>query len=277
MNIEKQFPTPTAIELTIELGGGSIEVATSGTDTTTVVIDGPCADEFTLTQRDNAIVVRAPRGQGLFSGPGSHDVAVTTPPGCGLLVKAGSAHLHASGSYATAEIKTGSGGAEIDTVTGNLSVATGSGEITCESVGGRAKVQSGSGDIEIGSAQDDITVSTGSGDLVVGRMEADLAAKTGSGDIVVRRGTGQIHLVTGSGRIAVGNLARGSVRGKTGSGNVTVSVVPGTPVWTEVSSGTGRVRSDLEPVGRPEDGQDHVELRLKSGTGDILLSTAAQS
>jgi len=34
---------------------------------------------------------------------------------------------------------------------------------------------------------------------------------------------------------------------------------------------TGSIRSDLDSVGAPQDGQDHIELQARTVSGDILL------
>jgi hypothetical protein len=45
-------------------------------------------------------------------------------------------------------------------------------------------------------------------------------------------------------------------------------------VWTDVQTTTGRVRSALPPLGPPQDGQEYVEVRASSVSGDISLVQA---
>jgi DUF4097 and DUF4098 domain-containing protein YvlB len=66
-------------------------------------------------------------------------------------------------------------------------------------------------------------------------------------------------------------MHRGSLTAKNASGDIRVGIPAGTPVWTDVSSLTGRIGSDLEGAGQPEPGQDYVEVRAKTVSGDIVL------
>jgi DUF4097 and DUF4098 domain-containing protein YvlB len=87
-------------------------------------------------------------------------------------------------------------------------------------------------------------------------LETDLQLSTASGDLLVR------------------HAQRGRLAAKTASGDVLVGVPEGTPVWTDISTVTGSVSSDLTGVGKPADGQDHVEVRATSVSGDIRLKQA---
>jgi DUF4097 and DUF4098 domain-containing protein YvlB len=142
-------------------------------------------------------------------------------------------------------------------------------------VGENLRIRSGSGDIEIGEVNGTAAISTGSGDVVVGRTGNAAVVKTGSGDASVLRAASDLTLTTGSGELTVAHAARGSIRGKTGSGDVRIGIPTGTPVWTDISSASGRVSSDLPSLGKPAKGQDYVELRLRTGSGDIEVTQVA--
>jgi DUF4097 and DUF4098 domain-containing protein YvlB len=272
MRTEK-FETSDPPMLNIQIGGGAIEILATDTDTTTVEVSGPRADEFDIVQRGRNLSVTAPRAHGFFNRD-EHQVRVTTPTDTRLSVKSGSAGLRAEGRYELARLRTGSGDFDIDTVTSVLATASGSGDLTCDTAHGPVRVRTGSGTIEIGQAHENVGISTGSGDIHVGRTHKSVVAKTGSGDVVVRRSAGAITATTGSGDIHVGHAENGEIRGRTGTGTITVGVPAGTPVWTDVSTNAGRVRSTLDPVGEPAPGQPHVRLRLQTGSGDIELAPA---
>lgn len=269
--MQREFETPDPVELTVELGSGSVVVEATETDTTTVQVDGPRADDFTVEQRGDRIAVIAPRHKGIFSGRDDHDVRVTVPTDSGLYTRTGSAELHAEGSYSKLRSKTGSGDAEVDTVTGVAVVDSGSGSITCDTVRGDLRIRTGSGDVEVGTIAGKGVASTGSGDVTFGRASDVVVVKTGSGDATVGHSCGDLNLTTGSGSLRIDHAEGGRIRGRTGSGDIAVGVPGGTPVWTDVTSNSGRVRSDLAPLGKPADGQNHVELRLQTGSGDIVL------
>jgi hypothetical protein len=61
---------------------------------------------------------------------------------------------------------------------------------------------------------------------------------------------------------------------KGASGDVTVGVPAGVPVWTDISTVTGAIRSQLPHAGQPAEGADHVEVRAKTVSGDIVLTQA---
>ena len=82
---------------------------------------------------------------------------------------------------------------------------------------------------------------------------------------------GDLSVATGSGDIVIHRLNRGKFSVKSGSGNVAVGIPSGVPVWTDIATSSGTLQSDLASTGAPEEGQDYVELRLKSASGDITL------
>ena len=108
--------------------------------------------------------------------------------------------------------------------------------MTVETARGKTVVKTGSGDLSVGAAHDDTSFSTGSGDVSI--------------DLVDR------------GRLTV----------KGASGDVTIGVKAGVPVWTDITTVSGTIRSDLQGAGQPQEGQDHIEVRAKTVSGDIALS-----
>jgi DUF4097 and DUF4098 domain-containing protein YvlB len=88
---------------------------------------------------------------------------------------------------------------------------------------------------------------------------------------VVRDAQADVELSTASGDLVVELMRRGQLAAKNVSGDIRVGIPAGTPVWTDVSSMTGHIRSSLQSAGQPAEGQDYVELRAKTISGDILL------
>ena len=58
---------------------------------------------------------------------------------------------------------------------------------------------------------------------------------------------------------------------KTASGDVRVGVVPGTPVWTDIRTASGRLASDLPATGEPGPDQPYLEVRATTASGDVTL------
>jgi DUF4097 and DUF4098 domain-containing protein YvlB len=95
--------------------------------------------------------------------------------------------------------------------------------------------------------------------------------KSGSGDMRVRVAEQDVALSTASGDLVIDRMHRGQLAAKNVSGDIRVGIPAGVPVWTDISSMTGTVRSDLEGAGQPAEGQDYIELRAKTVSGDVHL------
>ncbi len=272
--MERTFDTPAPISVYVEIGSGEVRVsAHDDTDQTQVVVHGPDADEVVVEQRGDLVLVRGPHKRGgLFSGGGHDlDVTLTLPSGSGLATKLGSADLVATGRYATTRIKSGSGDVQIEELCDEAALETGSGNIRIDAALGEMRVKSGSGDVEVRRLARNAVISTGSGAIHLGTSEGDVVVKSGSGDIRVTDTRTGLTASTASGSVLVGVARSGAVQAKTVSGDVSVGVPSGLPVWTDISCVSGRVTSNLEGAGQPEEGQDFLEIRATTVSGDITL------
>lgn len=271
--MQNVFSTPEPVSLYVEIGSGSVRVNASAVQETTVSVEGRGADEVTVEQHGREIVVIGPRrGSGLLSWS-SQDlrVHVSLPTGSDLVTKLGSADVTAGGRYGNCRLQAGSGDVRIDEIAGEASVETGSGDVVIDVVHGDLRVKSGSGDVEVGRSAGAVVVSTGSGDVTLGITEGDTAVKSGSGDLHVKDAHTDVALSTASGDLDVERIRKGSVEAKGVSGDVTVGVPAGIPVWTDISAVTGRVTSNLDGAGEPAEGQDYIEVRARTVSGDIHL------
>lgn len=274
--MHKTFTTPEPIQLTVELGPGRLDIdaSDSAAGETSVRVDGNRADEVTVEHRDGEVVVLAPQQRGFLGGAFGSDlkVQITAPADSDLAVKVGSADVTASGRYGRVRIKSGSGDVELDQATADTVVETGSGDIEVSDALGDLRVKAGSGDVSIGRTSQSTVVSTGSGSVELGTVEAEAVLKAGSGDIRVRDAHTNLSAMTGSGDVYVAQLRRGALKAKAASGDINVGVPAGIPVWTDISCLTGRVRSNLQGAGEPAEGQDHIEIRVTTVSGDINLA-----
>jgi len=270
---QHRFETHEPIALYVEVGRGNVHLRTADTTETTVEIAGRDADDVRVEQNGKQISIIAPRQRaGFFGGDSSLDVAVTMPHESDLAGKTGSADLVVDGMLGTCQFKTGSGEVRLDEVTGPCAVETGSGDVLIEAARGAMRVKSGSGDVVVRHSSDSAAVSTGSGDVEIGTCNGPAVVKTGSGDLRVLDADDDVSLMTGSGDLIVGTARKGKFTIKGASGDVRIGIPAGTPVWTDLSTVTGAIHSNLEGVGQPEDGADHVELRAKTVSGDIVLN-----
>jgi DUF4097 and DUF4098 domain-containing protein YvlB len=270
---EYHFETPRPVRLFAEIGKGTVKVAAADRADTRVEIAGRDADQVEVRQDGDQISVIGPRQRGFFSGDGSRlDVVVELPTGSELAVKTGSADITVSGTVGTSQLKSGSGDVEVDAADGPLLVETGSGDIRVEEAHAELKAKSGSGDVLVVDAAATLMVSTGSGDVQLWTTHAPAVVKTGSGDVKVGDAGTDVTMTTGSGDLTVSTARRGRLTAKGASGDVHVGIPAGVPVWTDISTVSGVIRSSLQGAGQPEDGADHVEVRAKVVSGDIVLT-----
>jgi DUF4097 and DUF4098 domain-containing protein YvlB len=278
--MQKSFETPEPISLYVELGSGTVLV-TAGSGTaedpeqvthTTVTIEGEQAEEAVIEHKGRHVVVVAPSKKTAFFGrPGSLSISVTMPADSEITTKLGSADLVATGRLGTARLRSGSGDLRVEELAGEAVLETGSGDITVDKASGDLRIKSGSGDSEVGTTHRSTVVSSGSGDVVLGTTRGTTVVKSGSGDILVKDADADLAVSTASGDVQVDAAHRGSLKVKGVSGDVRVGVPAGVPVWTDVSCVSGRVSSSLESVGQPEEGQDFLEIRATTVSGDIRL------
>jgi DUF4097 and DUF4098 domain-containing protein YvlB len=270
--MQKTFSTPGPVSLHVELRSGDLVVTTADTDETVVEVSGPDEDDVTVDQRgdDIAIVARAGRGGLLGLGSRGVSVAVTVPHESRLSTKTGSADVCVDGRLGETSLRSGSGDLRLGQVA-KSSVETGSGDLQVETVTGPLHVKSGSGTIVVDRLDGEAQISTGSGDVVVGTSAEPVVVKSGSGDLRVREALDDVALNTASGDLVVDRMGRGRLSAKNASGDITVGVPAGVPVWTDISTLTGSVRSSLGGAGKPAEGQDYLELRARTVSGDITL------
>jgi hypothetical protein len=267
-----EFHTPNPARLYVEAGSGTLTLTAHETETTRVEVLGEGADEVEVRQEGDHISVVAPqRRSGFFAKDQELYITVSLPTRSSIVTRTGSMDLTASGAFGDARLKSGSGDLEIDGSVESTLVETGSGDLSLRECEGSLRVKSGSGDIVLGTVGGESSISTGSGDVRIETCHGDTTVKTGSGDLRVTDTDADVMLSTGSGDLMIDTARRGRVTLKGASGDALIGIPAGTPVWTDMSTVSGDITSNLESTGAPEEGADHVELRVKTVSGDIAL------
>ena len=270
---QHQFPTPLPVTLDLENTSGRVAVHLVATDETTVEVSGRLADEVRVEHDGDVVHVRAPRTRlGFLTGDQSLDVTVRAPRGSRLDVRVGSADVRVDGAAGHSTVRSGSGDITIEEVDASATVETGSGDTRVGQVTGDLGLRSGSGSVHVGEVSGALNVMSGSGDVLVGTAGTRTVVRTGSGDLEVGDSLGTVSLTTGSGDLTVRRARGGRLSAKGGSGDVRVAVPRGLPVWTDISTMTGRVRSDLESAGPPAEGAAHLEVLARTMSGDVVLT-----
>lgn len=265
------FETPDPIQLAIELGSGDVTVTATDTTTTTVTLSGPEAEDTQVTQHGRTISVIAPKRKVRLFGSGGLTVVAQVPLHSDVSTGAGSADVDIKGQVSKVDVKAGSGDLSVEHA-GDVDAVSGSGTQRLGTLEGGLRARTGSGDVRAHQIAGDASVASGSGDFVLENVGGSLSGKTGSGDIVVNRLGGDADISTASGDISVHRMEAGTAAVRTASGNIRLGAGAGTPVWTDITSVSGRVASDLQSLGEPTEGQPYLQWRLRSVSGDIHLS-----
>jgi hypothetical protein len=183
-------------------------------------------------------------------------VTVFAPSGSRLTARTGAGDVAVSGRAGRAAVRTGAGGATLDEVDGDVEVTTGSGDVAVAAAGGRARVRTGSGAVRLGSAAGPTDVKAGSGDVTLGAV---------TGDVGVRTGTGAVRL---------DDARSGRVELTTGSGALRVAVHAGVLAELDLSSGSGRARSELEVHRSTPPRGAALQVRGRTASGDVTVVRA---
>lgn len=270
---EHHFETHEPVDLQVETGKGTVRVTCTDTTETRIAVEGRDADNVQVEQNGNRITVIAPRNRGGFFGVDAElHVTAAVPSASNVGSKTGSADVVVEGDAGAVAVKSGSGDVDIQAARGPVLVETGSGAIRVDHAQEALRIKSGSGDVKLGQGGGDIAISTGSGDVEIGTSQSAAVVKTGSGDLRVRESHSDVSLATGSGDFVIDRALRGRLTAKGASGDVLVGIPEGLPVWTDLTTVSGSIRSSIEGAGQPAEGEDHVELRAKTVSGDIVLT-----
>ncbi|TNC22615.1 DUF4097 family beta strand repeat-containing protein [Amycolatopsis alkalitolerans] len=213
-------------------------------------------EQTRIEQTGKRLVVRAPKALPLRNIPLA--VKVTAPAGSSLEIRAGSAEVKVSGACGRADVLTGSGDVTLDRADGAVTVRTGSGAIRLGPTLAGLQLRTGSGDVEASSLAGTATLVTGTADVWLGAASGEIMARSGSGDLsVAEAASGSLELITGSGEIRVG-------------------VRPGVTAEVDLTSGSGKVSSELEVGLEPPEGEVPLTIRARTGTGAAVLTRATQ-
>lgn len=269
MTMERTFDTPAPVDLRLEFDRGEVAVTACETAESTIRVEGDHVERVRIEQSGDQLSAVVEH-RSVFDLGTVLQVWVTVPTDSRVIVRTGSADVTTSGRLASATVHTGSGDVELPDTAGPVTVGTGSGEVRIGTAGA-ARVKTGSGSVTAGELNGESSVGTGSGDVQLGHARGRVVVKAASGGIAIEQADGDLVLNSASGDVEVGRLRSGEISVSTASGSVCLGVPPAIPVWTDVSTVTGRVDSDLIGAGRPEPGQESLRLWAKTVSGNVRL------
>ncbi len=268
--ITKTFDLSGPINLAVRMGRGSLTVRTVDDLSAATVELAPnpgaedLVEQFTVEMVGRTLTIAAPREGGLADLVAawrlrSRDgvaVTVTVPTGTALKLATSSAPTTVTGRCGGADIATGSGAITLEHVDGDLLLRYGSGGSHTDRVSGSATVRSGSGDAHFGVIAGSLQHGCGSGRLEVGEVHGSVRSRSGSGSARLAAVYGDVDLASGSGAMTIGLPA-------------------GVAARLNVTTGSGRVRTDLPIDDAPAKAKETISVKARTGSGDVQLFRAA--
>ena len=259
--------TPPVLEIR-NFAGSVVIDAVEGADTVDVRVEAldsaaeQVLERIELTAEpagpDAAVRVRvAVPNRALWRTP-AFAVTVRTPSDARVSVAAAAADVDVRGRAGRLDLTVASGNVAVDECA-ELQVRSASGDVRVGTTAGRGVLSSASGDLHVGSARGGLEVRTASGGVSIGDCGGDVSVSSASGDITV------------------GAASAGSLQLKTVSGDVEIGVVPGLRLWLDLSSVSGRMRSELADDAAGDDTPAELSLALRSVSGDLRIHRAAQA
>ncbi len=257
------FPASGPIHATVRIAAGALRIAAETRDTVTVEVrpgsngeaSRQAAEDTHVDMAGDQLTVETPQARGFMirrSAP--VNITLRVPLGSRLLLRSASADITCDGSYGDSYINLASGDVEIEQIAGNLQCGTASGDVRFARVDGN------------------LTVTTASGDIRGHSVGGEMSAKTASGDVIVEAVAASVRAGTASGDITIGNMATGTARIHTASGDVKLGVAEGTPIWLDLNTLSGDTRTDLPVSSETPDGTAAtLNLYIRTVSGDITV------
>ncbi|MDQ2709581.1 MAG: DUF4097 family beta strand repeat-containing protein [Actinomycetota bacterium] len=184
-------------------------------------------------------------------------VTVHAPARSRLTLRTGSGDITVTGRAGDTSVRTGSGDLRLDAVDGDAELTTGSGTVSAGAMRGRTRAKTGSGNLSLANLGGPGEVKVGSGTVRLGGVHADLRATTGSGDLLIE------------------DAEAGRLQLSTGSGDLRVGVHAGVTAALDLTSSSGRVRSELDVRDGSPAGAPTLVVHGRTGSGNVLVSRAA--
>ncbi|HZZ96760.1 MAG TPA: hypothetical protein VFE19_07090 [Jatrophihabitantaceae bacterium] len=263
------FPLTGRINLLVRLGHGSVTVtARDDIDEATVRLTprdrrSELLERTAVEMRGPTLAVMAPRQGGIADAlvgwrrdRDRIDAEIVVPSGTATKITTASADIIVKGRIGGADLVTGSATIEVDTVDGDLRLRYGSATSSVQRVTGSATVRSGAGNASFGEVVGVLQAGFGSGDLAVDVAYGGVRSRAGSGDAHIGVVHGDVDLAAGSGGVSIGLPAGISAR-------------------LEVTTGSGRVQSELPIEQTTANTGKSITIKARTGSGDVRLFRAA--
>jgi hypothetical protein len=280
------FETPQPISVVLELRLADVRVAAGERVDTIVQVrpsdpsrreDATAAEHTRVEYADGRLLVKAPRRLREwtpFGDDGSIDVDIELPAGSDLSGHTAAGGFRLTGSLGRCELKSSAGEISLDRAA-RVKLAT-AGDIRLERVTGDAELATATGDVRASEIDGSAVIKNSNGDTRIGEVGGDLRVKAANGDIDVEHSHGSVSAKTANGHIRVGSIRRGSLVAETATGPIEVGIAGGVAAWLDLHTHYGHVHNGLDATESPGSADEQVEVRARTGFGDITIRREAQ-
>ena len=173
------------------------------------------------------------------------------------------------------QVKAEAGNVQVADLRGPVTVGVGSGDVDARRLQGPADLSTESGNVVVGGAARGLVAHTGSGNLRLSDVSGDTSARSDSGNTELTvLSSRQITVRGRSGDMTVTVLQpfSGRLEARTESGNVGLSLAPGSDCHVSVVSRSGNAECTLPLEDMLRAGQA-ITGRLGRGTGEVTVRT----
>lgn len=278
------FDTPEPTRLRVNLPFGRINVVAEQTAVTRVELSAPKGDpnaldwiaQAEIAQLGDEIVVRGPKLRfSLFNiWGGSIEAVVRAPLGSDATLSIGAGRIETIGRLASVRAHTGAGNVHVAECA-EAHANTGAGNIEIAAVSASVEAKTGAGNVKIGKVGANAEITTAAGNTRIEEIYGSARMKTAHGNIEVGAAGDSLDAFTSSGNVRITRADHGYVRARTVSGGVSVGVASGVAALLDLSTVSGRVRSELDAAGAPAEGERRIELVLSTVSGNVSVARAA--
>ncbi|MGW1377831.1 DUF4097 family beta strand repeat-containing protein [Streptomyces sp. NPDC002446] len=275
------FDTPEPLSATLEFDIASVRIiASKRTDTVVEVVptdpaeevDVRAAEQTKITCSGGKLLVKGPRKRSVFGKSGSLDVTVELPADSDVLGNAPMGDFVCEGRLGECRLKTSLGSLQVEQAAA-ANLKTGHGTISVERVTGDAELV-GAGRIDVGEIGGTASVKNSNGDTVLGEITGDLTANASNGGIFVDVAHASVDAKTANGSVKIGDVTRGQITLQSAAGDLEVGIRESTAAWLDVRTRVGRMHNSLGESEGPGDSANKVEVRGRTGVGDIVIRRA---
>jgi hypothetical protein len=155
----------------------------------------------------------------------------------------------------------------------SLDASLGAGSVEADLIRKALTVRAAQCDVVIGEAGS-THVTTGQGTLRAERI-GDLSFKAAQGEVELGATSGTVRVKGAALSLVVHAAGPGELDYQSAAGDAQVSVVAGTAVHLDLTSAVGRVACDLPHATGATPARESLRLRLRTGTGDVLVTSTA--